>query len=221
MKIKNLTLLTLITAILVFSVLIQNVFAVSATLYGEVTDDGGDPNLYVWFQYGRTTSYGYETSRQTKYGSGEFSATVSGLDTCTTYHYRAVVKHQNYDDTRYGEDKTFVTPCQVNLNLKANDLDGPISISYRERTITLSWISQYADTCTAETTNKPSGSSINWSGTKSTSGSESVTLDRAGSYIFKLTCKNNATENTSYDTVQVNLRQPALDVITKGVVITY
>jgi hypothetical protein len=221
MRIRNLALLTLVAAILVATVPIQNVLAVSATLYGEVTDDGGDPNLYVWFQWGKSTSYGYETPKQTKYGTGEFSATISGLEMCTTYHYRAVARHVNYDDTKYGEDKTFTTECPVTVDLKVNSSDGPITVSYKNRTITLSWTSQYADPCTAETTNKPSNSSVNWSGTKSTSGSESVTLDIAGSYTFKLTCKNNTSGNTKYDTVQVTLEQPTLGVITKGVVITY
>jgi hypothetical protein len=221
MKIRNLALLTLIAGILVATIPIQNAFAVSATLYGEITDDGGDPNLYVWFQYGKTTAYGYETPKQTKYGTGEFSATVSGLEMCTTYHYRAAAKHQNYDDTRYGEDKTFATQCPVSVDLKANGSDGPITVSYKNRTITLSWTSQYADTCNAETVSKPSGSGINWSGAKPTSGSDLLTLDRAGSYTFKLTCKNTSANYTNYDTVQVTVEQPTLSVITKGVVITY
>jgi len=221
MKIKNLSLLTLVAAILVATVPIQNALAVSATLYGEVIDDGGDPNLYVWFQYGKTTSYGYETSHQTKYGTGEFSATITGLEMCTTYHYRAVARHVNYNDTKYGEDKTFTTECPVTVDLKVNSSDGPITVSYKNRTVTLSWTSQYANTCTAETISKPSGSNVSWSGTKLTSGSESLTLDRAGSYTFKLICKNNTTGYTNYDTVQVNVEQPTLGVITKGVVITY
>ncbi len=221
MKIRNLALLTLVATVLAMTTPIQNVLAVSATLYGEVTDDGGDPNLYVWFQYGKTTLYGYETPKQTKYGTGEFSATITGLEMCTTYHYRAVVKHVNYDDTKYGEDKSFTTECPVSVDLKANGYDGPITVSYKNRTITFSWTSQYADTCTAETINKPSNSSVNWSGTKSTSGNESVTLDKAGSYTFKLTCKNNTSNNTKYDTVQVTVEQPTLGVITKGAVVTY
>jgi len=199
----------------------QSVLAVNATLYGEVTDDGGDPNLYVWFQYGKTTAYGYETPRQTKYGTGEFSATVTGLEMCTTYYYRAVAKHVNYDDTKYGEGKSFTTECPVKVDLKVNSSDGPVTVSYKNRTITLSWTSEYANTCTAETVSKPSSSSVNWSGTKSTSGTESVTLDKAGNYTFKLTCRNNTTGSSNSDTVQVTLEPPTLSVITKGVVITY
>jgi hypothetical protein len=219
MKIRKLKLFTFV-AFLVSMFWFQTAFGVNVTLYGEVTDDGGDPNLYVWFQYGKTTSYGYETSRQTKYGSGEFSATVSGLEMCTTYHYRAVAMHVNYNDTQYGEDKTFITPCLVNVDLKANGSDGPITVAYRNRTITLSWISE-GYSCFAETISKPSGSNVNWWGKKPISGSELVSLDKPGSYIFKLTCSNSTPGTASYDTVEVNLQQPTLSVVTKGVVITY
>lgn len=86
-------------------------WAISATLYGEVTDDGGDPNLEVWFEWGKTSGYGQETPHISKYGKGEFSYTISNLENCQTYHYRAVVKHKNFDNKNYGEDKSFTTPC--------------------------------------------------------------------------------------------------------------
>ena len=212
MKKRNLT-LAIISAILFTTVGIQSVFAVSATLYWEVTDDGGDPNLYVWFQYGKTTGYGYETSHQTKYGVGEFTAAVSGLEDCTTYHYRAAARHQSFDDTRYGENKTFITACSIKVDLKANGSDGPISVPYTNRTINLSWTSQYADTCTA---------SGDWSGSKLISGSESITLSQVRTYTFTLTCRNNTTGNTSIDSVQATLSVPnPPTVVTKGVVVTY
>lgn len=217
---KN-SIIIIASAILTLTMVTQTVWAVSATLWGEITDDGGDPNLYVWFQYGKTTAYGYETPIQTKYGTGEFYATITGLDMCTTYHYRAVARHINYDDTKYGEDKTFTTACPVTVDLKVNSSDGPVTVPYKNRTITFSWTSYYADTCTAETVSKPTNSTVNWSGTKSTSGSESLTLDKSGTYNFKLTCQNNTTGNSKYDTVQVTVEIPTLSVITKGVVITY
>jgi hypothetical protein len=78
-----------------------------ATFVGEITDDGGDPNLEVWFEYGETCRYGSETTHYSKYGRGLFSTTVYNLEPCTTYHYRAVGK--NSAGTTYGEDKTFTT----------------------------------------------------------------------------------------------------------------
>jgi len=215
MKIKNL-ILGIISAVLVTTIGVQTAFAVSATLTGEITDDGGDPNLTVWFQYGKTTSYGYETSHQSKTGTGEFNATVSGLENCTTYHYRAAAKHQDFNDTMYGQDKTFTTQCNVTVDLKANNSDGPVTVAYKDRnSFSLSWTSQNADSCTA---------SGDWSGSKSTSNSygETIQLSQVRTYTFTLTCQNNTSGNSASDSVQVILQAPAAPVVvTKGVVVTY
>jgi uncharacterized repeat protein (TIGR01451 family) len=176
-------------------------FAVTATLYGEITDDGGDPYLEVWFQYGKTTSYGYETPHQSKYGPGEFSATVSGLEDCTTYHYRAVARHQNYDDTKYGEDKIFNTPCpsitypSPTVDLKANGYDGSITVPYNS-SVTLSWTSSNANYCVA------SGA---WSGTKGTSGSEITENLISGPKTYTLTCYGPG--GSASDSVTIYLQQ--------------
>jgi len=215
MKIKNL-ILGIISAVLVTTIGVQTAFAVSATLTGEITDDGGDPNLTVWFQYGKTTSYGYETSHQSKTGTGEFNATVSGLENCTTYHYRAAAKHQDFNDTMYGQDKTFTTQCNVTVDLKANNSDGPVTVAYKDRnSFSLSWTSQNADSCTA---------SGDWSGSKSTSNSygETIQLSQVRTYTFTLTCQNNTSGNSASDSVQVTLLAPGAPVVvTKGVVVTY
>lgn len=180
-----------------------------ATLVGEVTDDGGDPNLTVWFQYGKTTSYGLETSRQSKYGTGRFCATVYNLDPCTTYHFRAVAR--NSAGTSYGENKTFTTECRpVTVDIKANNSDGPITLYYMDY-VTLSWTSQNAVSCTA---------SGDWSGTKSTSGSETRQLNTVKTYTFTLTCQNVAGQ-TAQDSVQVIVRPKPPVVITKPAVVTY
>ena len=215
MKIKNL-ILGIISVILVATIGVQTAFAVSATLTGEITDDGGDPNLTVWFQYGKTTSYGSETSHQSKNGIGEFNATVSGLENCTTYHYRAAAKHQDFNDTMYGQDKTFTTQCNVTVDLKANNSDGPVTVAYKDRnSFSLSWTSQNADSCTA---------SGDWSGSKSTSNSygETIQLSQVRTYTFTLTCQNNTSGTSASDSVQVILQAPAAPVVvTKGVVVTY
>jgi len=175
--------------------------AVSATLYGEITDDGGDPYLEVWFQYGKTTAYGYETPHQTKYGTGEFTATISGLENCTTYHYRAVAKHQNYNDIKYGEDKVFTTPCPTvsypspTVDLKANGYDGSITVPYNS-SVTLSWTSSNADYCVA------SGA---WSGKKGTFGSESTGNLTSGPKTYILTCYGPG--GSASDSVTIYLSQ--------------
>jgi hypothetical protein len=64
----------------------------------------------VYFQYGRTTSYGSRTPNQTKTGNNyqNVSANISGLSPGTTYHFRIVAT--NAFGTRYGADRTFTTP---------------------------------------------------------------------------------------------------------------
>ncbi len=214
--------LKIISLIFALATVFESVLAATATFYGEVTDDGGDPELLVWFEYGEKLPLSQETPKQQKNGRGEFSATVSGLEDCTTYYYRAVAQHKNYNDKTYGEIKSFTTPCLVSVDLRVNNSSSDsVTISYSQRTILLSWTSQNANSCFAQTTQKPTGSNINWSGTKATFGSEHLTLDKPGVYEFHLSCTSSATGNSNYDRVQVILQAPTLSVITRGVVVTY
>ncbi len=196
MKVKqNKKIIGILLGVLSSLVWVSVSLGVTATFYGEVTDDGGDPWLEVWFQYGKTSSYGMETPHQQKYGTGAFSATVSGLEPCTTYHYRAVAKHQNYDDTKYGEDKTFTTPCgEVSVDIKANGSDGPVSIPYGG-SVTLSWTSSNANYCYA---------SGDWSGQKATFGSETFT-NLTSSKTYTLTCVGAG--GSASDSVVVSVQQ--------------
>jgi hypothetical protein len=63
----------------------------------------------VYFQYGRTISYGSRTPNQIKTGNSyqNVSANIAGLTAHTTYHFRIVAT--NTAGTRYGGDKTFTT----------------------------------------------------------------------------------------------------------------
>jgi hypothetical protein len=79
----------------------------SATLHGWVYPHGLSTTVY--FQYGRTISYGSRTPNQTKTGNtyqGAF-ANIFGLAPNTTYHFRIVAS--NSAGTRYGGDRTFTT----------------------------------------------------------------------------------------------------------------
>ncbi len=60
----------------------------------------------VYFEWGKTTDYGKETKPQTMSDTGPFEAGISGLESGTTYHFRAVGKGKHID---YGEDKKFQT----------------------------------------------------------------------------------------------------------------
>jgi Trypsin len=79
----------------------------SAKLIGYVNPHGYSTTVY--FEYGRTVSYGSRTPNQTKSGNGyqNVGATISGLSPGTTYHFRIVGTNQV--GTRYGDDKTFTT----------------------------------------------------------------------------------------------------------------
>jgi hypothetical protein len=154
-------------------------FGIDATLYGEVIDDGGDPNLLVWFEYGENSSLGYQTPIQKKYGIGEFTAKISDLKPCKTYYYRACVKHENQNDTSCGEIKTFTTKCEgPSVDLKVNGKDDSVTVQ-EGASVTLSWTSSNANRCEA------SGA---WSGSKPLSGSEIISNLTFGTKTFTLTC---------------------------------
>lgn len=182
-----------------------------ATLVGEVTDDGGDPNLEVWFQYGRTTNYGSETPRLSQYGTGLFCTTIYNLEPCTTYNYRAVAR--NSVGTSYGANKSFTTVCRPTptVDLKVNGSQGPITVPYRSN-VTLSWSSTNAASCQA---------SGDWSGLKTTSGSQTIQMNEARTYNFTLTCQDSTGSRTATDSVTVNVVPIPPTVITKPAVVTY
>ena len=79
----------------------------SAKLNGAVDPHGLSTTVY--FQYGRTISYGSRTPNQIKTGNTyqNVSANIAGLTAHTTYHFRIV--GTNTAGTRYGGDRTFTT----------------------------------------------------------------------------------------------------------------
>jgi outer membrane protein assembly factor BamB len=84
-----------------------NVASFSATLNGSVNPRGSSTT--VFFQYGRTTSYGHTTASQIRNGNAyrSVSANISDLSASTTYHFRAVAR--NGGGTVFGSDRTFTT----------------------------------------------------------------------------------------------------------------
>ena len=79
----------------------------SARLNGTVDPHGLSTTVY--FQYGRTISYGSRTPNQTKTGNyyQNVTANISALSAHTTYHFRIV--GINAAGARYGGDRTFTT----------------------------------------------------------------------------------------------------------------
>jgi len=84
-----------------------DIFDYSIDLNGTVNPHGLSTTVY--FQYGRTLSYGSRTPNQTKTGNNyqHVSAILSSFSPHTTYHFRTVAS--NIRGTRYGGDRTFTT----------------------------------------------------------------------------------------------------------------
>jgi hypothetical protein len=164
----------------------------TVTFVGELTDLDGDGTASVWFQYGRTRSYGQKTSEEALRQPGIYCITVSGLLPSTTYHYRTVARSSA--GTSYGGDKSFTTTSgpDPTVDIEADGADGPISIS-RNTSVNLTWNSSNADSCYA------SGA---WSGTKALSGSYS-TGKLTSSKTYTLTC--TGPEGSVSDSVRVNI----------------
>jgi hypothetical protein len=78
----------------------------NATLWGYMTDDGGEA-CTVRFEYGTTTAYGTNTSNQTKSNDSVFSADISSLTKGQLYHYQAYANNTAGGDT--GDDFKFLT----------------------------------------------------------------------------------------------------------------
>jgi len=100
-----------------------NVEPNSATLNGNLDNMGGASSCQVNFEYGISVSYGSQTSAQTKYSTGGFTANASNLEPGTTYHFRA--RATNSAGTGYGSDRTFTTPVEEPsvITLAATDVE--------------------------------------------------------------------------------------------------
>lgn len=86
----------------------------TATLQGSISSLGDYSSVYVYFQYGLTTSYGTNTVEQTRTSVGGYIQAITGLTINTTYHYIAVVRY-NTSYYAYGSDTTFTTTSTVTL----------------------------------------------------------------------------------------------------------
>lgn len=194
----------------------------TAILVGRVTNTGGDLNLEVWFEYGKSPGNLVQTLHQnislpgtdlfsklsgTTLAGGVFCAQVTNLDTCSTYYYRAVAR--NSGGIGYGELRSITTPCAPSVDLKVQNSDGPVRAQFGD-TIYLSWRASNANSCTA---------SGDWSGSKETYGREAIQLSEVKRYSFSLTCTNSTLIST--DTVEVIVEAKPPTVITVPAVVTY
>ncbi len=100
----------------------------SVTFVGELTDNGGDSATSVWFEYGKTTNYGNKTQEKSLYSPKLYCIDVSGLDSCTTYQYRAVAR--NSAGASYGNNESFTTTCgDLTLDVFARNLSDNTTFS--------------------------------------------------------------------------------------------
>ncbi len=115
----------------------------SATLVGEIRDTGGDPNITTWFEWGTTSSLTNQTTPQNIYVSYtpfRFCTSISNLQPCTTYYYRAVAR--NSAGTNLGEIFSFRTKCLVNKSPVAVIEYSPLQIQPGTK-VTFSAIKSY------------------------------------------------------------------------------
>jgi hypothetical protein len=84
------------------------VTSTGAQLTGLVNPNGSPTTAF--FQYGTSTAYGSQTPSQSvgaDFADHTVTATLGGLDSSTTYHYRLAASNPN--GTTFGPDETFIT----------------------------------------------------------------------------------------------------------------
>ncbi len=79
----------------------------SAMMQGELFYIGTFASVYLSFQYGLDTTYGYSTTESSVAVAGSISVSLTGLTPNTTYHYRAIARSGVV--YAYGADITFIT----------------------------------------------------------------------------------------------------------------
>lgn len=167
----------------------------SATLHGTLNDlnDPETGSCQVWFQYGKSQSYGRSTNKVSKYSPGSFSTSATGLDPDTTYHFRAVAK--NKQKTAYGDDQTFTTnPSQPSVSTSA-----ATNVGYQSATLNGYLGSPGASSCTVWFEYWPDGGDATIVGqtTKNSAGSFSYTFSHLSldtTYHFRAVANNTAGE---------------------------
>jgi phosphodiesterase/alkaline phosphatase D-like protein len=125
-----------------------NISANGITLNGTVNANFSPAS--VTFEYGTTTSYGQTISANPSPVTGNsitnVSATITGLNEGTTYHYR--VKAVNSIGTAEGSDMTFTTSGQVpvaitqaatNINTTQATLNGIVNANYSSTSVTFEY----------------------------------------------------------------------------------
>jgi trimeric autotransporter adhesin len=145
---NDMTFTTLVSAPAVVTTAATAVTSAAATLNGTVNPNAGTATVTI--EYGLTTAYGSTVAATpgtvTGTTANAVSASISGLNPYTTYHYRVVAT--NAGGTTNGNDMTFTTvavPALVNT-LAASDigesiatLNGSVNANYAPTDVTFEW----------------------------------------------------------------------------------
>ncbi len=102
----------------------------SAQLRGQITDNGGDPNITVWFNWRPQGSFSWNQTPSQNVNvislPFNFYFNLSNLQACTTYEYKAVAR--NSVGTSEGSVQCFRTACQP-LSISCNASPNPARIN--------------------------------------------------------------------------------------------
>lgn len=101
----------------------NNIDQDSATLHGELDEDGGDDNLNSWFEWGTSSGNLNRTANSGDVDNDgeEFSKTITGLNDDTTYYFRACA--ENDEATDCGSIRNFTTDEEDNDDDNNNQVD--------------------------------------------------------------------------------------------------
>ena len=172
-----------------------------ATLVGEIQDNGGDPNITAWFEWG-TFSFSLTNRTPDQFlfvpnPPQRFCATINNLQPCTTYFYQAAAR--NSAGTSKGSVQSFTTQC-VPLQVSCSASPNPANVN---QTVTF----------TANVTGGVGSYSYSWSGAcTGFSSTCSRSFSSAGTYTATISVTSgNQTQSASCSvTVNQPLRPPTV-----------
>jgi DNA-binding beta-propeller fold protein YncE len=111
----------------------------SATISGSVNPDNAGKATY-YFQYGESNAYGLTTEPESTEGNEPkpVSASLTGLERGSTYHYRLVAENAN--GPSYGEDRVFTTVGNFPGGLGVNVFNPCVAANVQPTSATLNAI---------------------------------------------------------------------------------
>lgn len=179
----------------------------TATVNGTVNPNGSETKVY--FEYGKTTSYGSQTA-EVNIGSGtsavEASIPLTGLSPSTTYHYRIVGNNEN-PETGKGADKSFTTTGPPTVLAMAAEVDkataGAVTLkaSINPNGFSTTYQFEYGTSSKTYTTTVPIPAESIGNGTEFKTVTYKVTgLTPGTKYYYRATASNEKGESNGAET---------------------